>query len=212
MSPRKPPRLATWLLNRFGVAHQNPPLVGDLLEEFRAGRSAAWYWRQTLIVILTGFARNARRFRGLLVARLIGWAAACVFALGLWLYLPPHLDGLVALSSGVALLLPWLWAVMGLKRRRKTSDAERLEEWSQLDEDTRRLGQRILMRVYAGLWFIVCLMAYGLVAFLVARSSPIPLGAFLLFQLELLIGSVNDVFAPSKEPGLVITLLTRERP
>ena len=42
MSLRKPPRLASWLLDRFGVASQNPPLTGDLIEEFLGGRSAAW--------------------------------------------------------------------------------------------------------------------------------------------------------------------------
>src|SRR5580700_894882 len=59
MNDRKPPRLSNWLLNHFGVGRQNPPLAGDLLEEFRSGRSAAWFWRQTLVVILTGLARNA---------------------------------------------------------------------------------------------------------------------------------------------------------
>jgi hypothetical protein len=43
MSIRKPPRLANWLLDHSGVARQNPPLAGDLLEEFRSGRSAAWF-------------------------------------------------------------------------------------------------------------------------------------------------------------------------
>lgn len=59
MSDRKPPAFADWLLNRSGFARQNPPLAGDLLEEFQSGRSAAWYWRQTLLAISTGLARNA---------------------------------------------------------------------------------------------------------------------------------------------------------
>jgi hypothetical protein len=42
MSPRRPPALADWLLDRSGFARQNPPLAGNLLEEFRSGRSAAW--------------------------------------------------------------------------------------------------------------------------------------------------------------------------
>ena len=52
MSTRRPPALATWLLDRLGYTHENPALAGDLLEEFQAGRPAAWYWRQTLTVIL----------------------------------------------------------------------------------------------------------------------------------------------------------------
>jgi hypothetical protein len=216
MSPCKPPRLATWLLNRFGFVRQNPPLVGDLLEEFRAGRSTAWFWRQTLIVILTGFAGNARRFRRLLVARLIGWATGGVVAFGFWLcHPPPRVDGLIGLSSGMALLSLWcLLAVREKMRRRRSgaetlSDVEQLEEWSVMDEVAQRRTQRLLMQAYAGTWFIVCLMVYGIVAFLIALSGSISLWAFFLFQVQLLVGSVNDVLAPSKEPGLAITLLTQ---
>jgi len=48
MKSRRPPRLAVFLLNQFS---DNPPLAGDLEEEYRAGRSAAWYWRQVAAVI-----------------------------------------------------------------------------------------------------------------------------------------------------------------
>jgi hypothetical protein len=89
MSPRKPPRLATWLLHRLGLARQNPPLTGDLLEEFCSGRSAGWYWRQTVVVILTGLARHARVRRRLLTAYAIGWAAETATTFVLWrLHLP----------------------------------------------------------------------------------------------------------------------------
>ena len=47
-----PPRFATWLLSRWGPA--NVALLGDLLEEYRAGRSARWYWRQVMIAMLVG--------------------------------------------------------------------------------------------------------------------------------------------------------------
>ena len=215
MNSRRPPRLATWLLNRFGPARQNPPLVGDLLEEFGSGRSTSWFWRQTLIMIVTGFASNARRFRRLLLARLVGWAAGGGVAFGLWLCrLPARLDGLIALSSGIALLSLWCGLAVRQRMRRRSdaetlSDAEQLEEWSEMDEGARRRIQRTLVRAYAGTWFILCLMVYGIVAFLIALSGPISPWVFVLFQVQLLVGSVNDVLAPSKEPGLAITLLTR---
>jgi hypothetical protein len=51
MIHRTPPRLAIWLLEKLGFARRKPAFIGDLLEEFHSGRSRAWYWRQTVIVI-----------------------------------------------------------------------------------------------------------------------------------------------------------------
>ena len=59
MSLRQPPALAAWLLDRLGYTRQNAALAGDLLEEYRSGRSPAWFWRQTLMVIVNGIGRNA---------------------------------------------------------------------------------------------------------------------------------------------------------
>lgn len=94
MSPRKPPVLANWLLNRSGFTGQNPPLAGDLLEEFRNGRSSAWYWRQTLAVIAAGLVLNARLYRRYLMAAIIGWAAEAGVTFCLWwFWVPPQLHG-----------------------------------------------------------------------------------------------------------------------
>lgn len=46
MSSRQPPRFAEFLLD--WLADNDEGLRGDLLEEFDAGRSRGWYWRQTL--------------------------------------------------------------------------------------------------------------------------------------------------------------------
>jgi hypothetical protein len=52
-----PPRLALALLNRF--VPDDEPLTGDLIEEFAAGRSRAWFWRQTIAAVaLTAFQRS----------------------------------------------------------------------------------------------------------------------------------------------------------
>src|SRR6187200_3255711 len=62
---RRPPRLASQLLERF--APGNEALHGDLDEEFSSGRSSAWYWRQVMAAI----ARQgplAVRARGLVAA------------------------------------------------------------------------------------------------------------------------------------------------
>jgi hypothetical protein len=55
MRPTTPPRLATALLNRFAA---NDPLAGDIQEEYRAGRSVVWYWRQTLMAVVIALLRR----------------------------------------------------------------------------------------------------------------------------------------------------------
>jgi len=54
----KPPKLATWLLERLTSGYHNDPLAGDLIEEYGRGRSRVWYWRQVLIAILVSTRRT----------------------------------------------------------------------------------------------------------------------------------------------------------
>lgn len=55
-----PPRLARWLLERFGTASRLHSLVGDLAEEYANGRSGAWYWHQALGTVALDFVRSLR--------------------------------------------------------------------------------------------------------------------------------------------------------
>jgi hypothetical protein len=102
---RRPPSLANWLLDRSGYARQNTPLAGDLLEEFRNGRSAAWYWRQTLAVIANGITRNGSVLRPYLLALCAGYTVQFAVALTLWwTHSPPLVHGSVWTRFGVWLL------------------------------------------------------------------------------------------------------------
>jgi hypothetical protein len=47
------------MLEHFTCGYRNEALAGDLLEEFRSGRSAGWYWRQVLGAIAIGLYRAA---------------------------------------------------------------------------------------------------------------------------------------------------------
>ena len=77
---RKLPVLATALLQRLGPADES--FVGDLVEEYNAGRSRTWYWRQVLSAVVLGSVRQMhthpmRAFGGVA----IGWATLLVFFL-----------------------------------------------------------------------------------------------------------------------------------
>ena len=105
MNLRQPPAIASWLLDWLGYTGQNPALAGDLLEEFRSGRSTAWYWRQTLQVIAAGTVRNAFGQRRYVTALLSGFGAQAAVAFGLWrIHTPPSTHGVVA----------WLVALLAL--------------------------------------------------------------------------------------------------
>jgi|SRR5579862_8328878 len=114
MSIRKPPRLATWLLDRLLVSEQNPALIGDLLEEFQAGRTAGWYWRQALSAVVTSLGRS--EFRPYRKAVLAGWSAEICAVSVLWsFHLPPKAHGFgylwsIPASSALVLAFSWLTA------------------------------------------------------------------------------------------------------
>jgi hypothetical protein len=74
MRSSRPPIVATWVLTHFG--NRNEVLAGDLIEEYRRGRSAAWYWRQVVVALLVGGGKEIRTHKLLTVRALVtGWAA-----------------------------------------------------------------------------------------------------------------------------------------
>src|SRR4051812_30602650 len=73
MSRREPPSLATWMLEHFTFGYRNVALSGDLHEEFRAGRSAGWYWRQVTSAIAIA-AHRAARNQGTAVLFALVWS------------------------------------------------------------------------------------------------------------------------------------------
>jgi hypothetical protein len=46
------------MLVHLRAAGRDEALAGDLLEEFRAGRSSGWYWRQIISAVAIGWARS----------------------------------------------------------------------------------------------------------------------------------------------------------
>jgi hypothetical protein len=70
---RRPPALALWTLARFAPADE--ALVGDLLQEFAAGRSRAWVWRQVVTAVWLGALRDIAAHRTRTAAAVVtGWS------------------------------------------------------------------------------------------------------------------------------------------
>jgi hypothetical protein len=73
MKPTYSLALATWMLEHLTFGPSGEALSGDLLEEFRRGRSASWYRRQVLSAIGIGILRKSRDY-ALPLTFSIGWS------------------------------------------------------------------------------------------------------------------------------------------
>jgi hypothetical protein len=105
MTQRRPPALADWLLERLGGVRQHAALAGDLVEEFRSGRSAAWYWRQTLIAVAHGISGSVGELRPYLLGLSAAYAVQFAVTLTLWSKSYP------AVVHGSGWTKFWVWAV-----------------------------------------------------------------------------------------------------
>ena len=78
-----PPTLATWLLG--WLEGTCSPLVGDLHEEWQHGRSAGWFWRQTMRALYGRAAKYVAEHRPL---ALLGLVAVGLYWVGTHVPLP----------------------------------------------------------------------------------------------------------------------------
>jgi hypothetical protein len=105
MTRRNPPAIATWVLRHLG---RNEALEGDLLEEYKRGRSGPWYWGQVIAAISIGFAEGLR-LRWPAVAFALLWS---VMPLSYWRRLTvewqAHSDRLMGYIFG----LPWPYSTL----------------------------------------------------------------------------------------------------
>ena len=75
------PRLATWLLIRFGSGPHGEAIAGDLMEQYAAHPSRWWYWRQVFSAIRADIVTTVRdnRWRTTAAIALV-WVAYFVTA------------------------------------------------------------------------------------------------------------------------------------
>lgn len=98
MKPKHPPRLARWVLEHLTTEEQKDALLGDLLEEFRCGRSRGWYWRQAATAVIVSMSRTLR----------INWLALMFSAL--WVLPLPALEIYVLREMRLGRFFPQIWS------------------------------------------------------------------------------------------------------
>ena len=108
MKSSGPPAVATWLLEHIRFSNTDESLAGDLLEEFTQGRSSAWYWRQVLMAIVVGFAKEVRIHWILAIrATIIGLAVSTGASMLIHSFIVTlRKDGIIELDS-IPRFVPW---------------------------------------------------------------------------------------------------------
>lgn len=106
MSRGDPPPAARWLMEKLTFGSASDSLAGDLLEEFRSGRSLSWYWRQVLAAILVSGLRELRGRRSIFGFALLWSALTPALYLNYSRFLS-HSSFLDKLWS-----LPWPWSTI----------------------------------------------------------------------------------------------------
>lgn len=106
MTVRRPPPVAEFLLLQVARPSYREGLAGDLAEEFAAGRSAIWYWRQVCGALREHACHLARMHALPLLA------ATAFFMLVLWFIAPftfPVMGWAGSLESiGLLVVIAWL--------------------------------------------------------------------------------------------------------
>jgi hypothetical protein len=85
MTPKQPPKFATWMLKHFGSGPNNDSVLGDLAEQYLHNGSALWYWRQAMKAIPVSFFREIRAHKALALNALVtGWVIWFVGAMSIF--------------------------------------------------------------------------------------------------------------------------------
>jgi hypothetical protein len=174
MNLRQPPALALRLLDRLGFSARNPALTGDLLEEFRSGRSTAWYWRQTLVLIRTQLFRDARTLHCYLKAVLAGWAVQASIAAVIQLFdLPARFRSEYWRWTSAVLLIVFAVVIQFIfrvaRREPATTEVEVMRFLTR--EDTGNSRYRLALEVNVACCMVAYLFGYGIIS-LFSRYSP----------------------------------------
>jgi hypothetical protein len=169
---RQPPKLADWLLKYLRVNTGNEPLVGDLLEEFRGGRTAGWYWRQTFMAIVAEFRKRFRTYRQYFRYLFLGWCAESSVVVALWFFhVPFGVRSLELGSSALAIIWIALYIEYRIRVHRWVNDDSSDEESDQLWD--RNISPRLGVLV-CFVWFVANDVIAALLSMLPGTNYSLP--------------------------------------
>jgi hypothetical protein len=108
MTMHQPPRLATWILKRFGSTIIEDALVGDLFEAYQTRPSPFWYWREVGAAIGVGACRDVWHHLPVALGAIV--TGLFVAVLPVWLLVNISAASLpnVPLPVWIQTMAPWL--------------------------------------------------------------------------------------------------------
>jgi len=110
MTIHRPPRLATWILKRFGSTIIEDALVGDLFEAYQTRPSPFWYWREVGAAIGVGACRDVWHHLPVALGAIV--TGLFVAALPVWLLQTTSAASLSNVPLPVWILTLAAWLVM----------------------------------------------------------------------------------------------------
>ena len=177
MSNAQPPRFASWLLTRFASGPQSESMMGDLVEQYRSGRSAAWYWRQVVSAVLAGAGRDLRTHK-LLTLRAVAFGSLLYFLLSFpvnWLSVAARVR-----------VIGWL------------AETGRYSYWSVL------LGAQLSSAIFV---YLACVLSGWIVGRLHSRHSMAMVSVYALSVFVLESGMIAVGFATQGHPPMPLAAL-----
>ena len=122
------PEFAAWLLRTFGSGASVEAILGDLTEEYRAGRNRLWFWWQTLAsIVITFFAEQEQAVRQVLLYVVVPTVVCAAITVALTrYYLPTQYQ-----SQTVILVVPQRVPESFVRSTNTTKIEERLQSLTQ---------------------------------------------------------------------------------
>jgi hypothetical protein len=171
VKPTNPPALATKLLESLVAERTSEALLGDLIEQYAAGRSRLWYWRQVLQALAISAGHEVRRRKLQSLSAII---VGCVTALPLSYFTTSLAARFVVGYKAYLVFLPL------------TFFSAAASGWI-----VRRSHPRPMVVIYAGFCLVASAISFAVYAWLpISDRMPAPVLAFFV-AVDFIIGPLG---------------------